>query len=106
MADRLAAATEEALLTLGEGAAKAPREDARRRLLIVARREANSAVLELFVAPGGENLQDRVALLAEVEDEALVEREVSLRLLRHLASSVRHRQYHDTDIVTVRVEAR
>ena len=106
MADRLAAATEEVLLTLGEGPATAPREDARRRLLIVARREANSAVLDLFVAPGGENLQDRVALLAEVEDEALVEREVSLRLLRHLASSVRHRQYHDTDIVTVRVEAR
>ena len=106
MADRLAAATEEALLTLGEGAATAPREDARRRLLIVARREANGAVLDLFVAPGDENLQDRVALLAEVEDEALVEREVSLRLLRHLASSVRHRQYHDTDIVTVRVEAR
>ncbi|MCY3610687.1 MAG: hypothetical protein OXH51_04055 [Gemmatimonadetes bacterium] len=105
MADRLAAATEEALLTLGEDAATA-REDARRRLLIVARREANSAVLELFVAPGDDNLQDRVALLGEVEDEALVEREVSLRLLRHLASSVRHRQYHDTDIVTVRVEAR
>ena len=105
MADRLAAATEEALLTLGEGAA-ATGQDARRRLLIVARREANSAVLDLFVAPGGENLQDRVALLTEVENEALVEREVSLRLLRHLASSVRHRQYHDTDIVTVRVEAR
>ena len=27
------------------------------------------------------------------------------RLLRHLASEVRHRQYHDTDIVTVRVQA-
>ena len=108
MADRLAAATEEALLTLGEGAAGAAetRQDARRRLLIVARREANSAVLDLYVAPVGENLQDRVAVLAEVEDKALVEREVSLRLLRHLASSVRHRQYHDTDIVTVRVEAR
>jgi len=105
MADRLAAATEEALLTLGEGAATA-REDARRRLLVEARREANGAVLDLFVAPVGENLQDRVALLAEVDDEGPVEREVSLRLLRHLASSVRHRQYHDTDIVTVRVETR
>ena len=106
MADRLAAATEEALLTLDNGVATTRQDAARRRLLIEARREANSAVLDLFVAPGGENLQDRVALIAEVEDEALVEREVSLRLLRHLASSVRHRQYHDTDIVTVRVEAR
>ena len=35
---------------------------------------------------------------------AMIEREVSLRLLRHLASSVRHQQYHDTEIVTVRVE--
>ena len=33
------------------------------------------------------------------------EQEVSLRLLRHLASSVRHQQYHETDVVTVRVEA-
>ena len=38
-------------------------------------------------------------------DEGPVEREVSLRLLRHLASSVHHQQYHDTDILTVRVAA-
>jgi len=43
--------------------------------------------------------------LGEVEDDTPVAHEVSLRLLRHLASSVRHRQYHDTDIVTVRVDA-
>ena len=104
MANRLAAATEETLLTLGEGVANA-RQDTRRRLQLVARREGNGAVLDLFVAPVGENLQDRVALLGEVEDDTPVAREVSLRLLRHLASSVRHRQYHDTDIVTVRVEA-
>ena len=33
-----------------------------------------------------------------------MEREVSLRLLRHIASSVRHQQFHDTDIVTIRVK--
>ena len=38
-------------------------------------------------------------------DDLLMEREVSLRLLRHIASSVRHQQFHDTDIVTVRVDA-
>ena len=37
-------------------------------------------------------------------EETPVEQEVSLRLLRHLASSVRHQQYHDTDIVTVQVK--
>ena len=104
MANRLAAATEETLLALGEGDATA-REDTRRRLLLTARREANSAVLDLFVAPAGRNLQDRVALLGEVEDNTPVARDVSLRLLSHLASSVRHRQYHDVDVVTVRVEA-
>ena len=103
MANRLAAATEETLLTLGEDAATARR--ARRRLVLTAQREATGAVLELSVAPGGRNLQDSVALLREVDDNTPVAREVSLRLLRHLASSVKHRQYHDTDIVTVRVEA-
>ena len=34
-----------------------------------------------------------------------VEREISLRLLRHVASSIRHQQYHNTDIVTIRVKA-
>ena len=29
--------------------------------------------------------------------------ELSLRLLRHYASSVHHQQYHGTDIITVRV---
>ncbi len=104
MANRLAAATEETLLTLAEGPATA-RQDTRRRLLLTARREGNGAVLDLLVAPVGENLQDRVALLGEVDDDTPTAREVSLRLLRHLASSVTHRQYHDTDIVTVRVEA-
>ena len=44
-------------------------------------------------------------MLPDESDETSIEQEVSLRLLRHLASSVRHQQYHDTDIVTVRVKA-
>jgi hypothetical protein len=31
--------------------------------------------------------------------------EMPLRLLRHYAASVRHQQYYDTDVVTVRVES-
>ena len=99
-ADRLAAATEEALLTLlGD---EAPGDD--RRLLLTAQRKGTVAVLELFVAPRGGNLQDRIALLPEDAGETIPEREVSTRLLRHLASSVKHRQYHDTDILTIHVE--
>lgn len=33
-----------------------------------------------------------------------VEHDLSLRLLGRLASSVRHQKYHDTDIVSVRVD--
>ena len=108
MAERLGAAAEEALLSL----AREDRPDAepgkaekRRRLLLVAQKEKTGAVLEFIVAPRDENLQDRIALAGEDADEAAIAREVSLRLLGHLASSVRHQQYHDTDIVTVHVQA-
>lgn len=122
MADRLAAAVEEAILSLmqddrkrradasatdlgdARGHGDQTRQDASRRLLLVAHREQDAAVLELYVAPQGENIQDRVALLGETAEGASVGREVSLRLLRHLASSVRHRQYHETDILTIRVQ--
>ena len=104
MAHRLDAAGEETLLTLlRQEEADEGRE--RRRLLVVAHKEDGGAVLEFVAAGGEENLQDKIALLGEQTAAAPIEREVSLRLLRHLASSVRHQQYHDTDIVTVRVEA-
>ena len=104
MVDRLDAATEETLLTLvGQDEGRETRER-RRRLLLQARKEAGGAVLEFVAAAGEENLQDRMGLLAEQPDDVLAEREVSLRLLRHIASSVRHQQFHDADIVTVRVE--
>ena len=104
MVERLEAASEETLLTLvGEdGGGEQP---AQRRLFLSARKDAEGAVLEFVAgtAAGHRNIQDRIGLLAERPDDALMEREVSLRLLRHIASSVRHQQFHDTDIVTVRV---
>ena len=103
MIDRLDAASEETLLTLiGQDEDGEKRE--RRRLLLTASKEAGGAVLEFVAASGEENLQNRIGLLADTPDDVLVEREVSLRLLRHIASSVRHQQFHDLDIVTVRVE--
>ena len=108
MLDRLDAVGEEMLLTLlqpdGSGAI---REDSGRvrHLHLSARREADGAILEIVAAPRGENLEDRMALLGVETDEAAIEREVSLRLLRHLATSVRHQQYHDTDVLTVHVKA-
>ena len=46
-----------------------------------------------------------MAYLREQTEEMPIEHEISLRLLQHFTSSVRHQQYHDADIVTVRVEA-
>ena len=102
MAYRLDAASEETLLTLlnqDESGGESPG----RRLLVVANKHGGEAILDFVAAPGTANLEDRIALLGEQAATNSLEREVSLRLLRHLASSVRHQQYHDTDIVTIRV---
>ena len=103
-AERLDAAGEETLLTLLRETEAGP-ERAPRRLRLTAHKEAGGAVLEFVAASGDENIEDRIALLGEGAAGDQVEHEVSLRLLRHLASSVRHQQYHDTDILTVRVDA-
>ena len=102
MAARLDAVGEEALLTL-IGRHESEEGGEARRLRLVAHEEGGEAILEFFVGPGEENLEDRVALLGESADDGPVEQEMSLRLLSHLASSVRHQQYHDVDIVTVRM---
>ena len=100
---RLCSAGEETLLSLAqpEGDAEA---GGKRRLLVIARGGRKAAELEFVAAPGEENLEDRMVLLTERGGGAPAEREISLRLLRHYASSVHHQQYHDTDIVTVRVQ--
>ena len=105
MTNRLDAASEETLLTLLEREEESPGKE-RRQLLVTAHQEDDGAVLEFIAAPGGHNLEDRIALLSERVDETSGERELSLRLLRHIASSIRHQQYNDTDIVTVVVGTR
>ena len=60
--------------------------------------------MQRLCSAGEETLEDRMVLLTERGGGAPAEHEISLRLLRHYASSVYHQQYHDTDIVTVRVE--
>ena len=105
MTDRLGAAAEETLLTLlrPEDDTGSP-ADARRLRLSASKGEAGAA-LEFIVAPRGENVQERLAVLDARSEGTPVEGELSLRLLRHLSSSVRHQQYHDLDIVTVQVKS-
>lgn len=105
MADRLDIASEETLLTLLEQRTASDQEEPSRRLHIIAHKEGDEAVLEFVASATEENLQDQIALLGERATEAPIEQEMSLRLLKHIASSVQHQQYHDMDILTVRVKA-
>ena len=99
---RLELAGEETLYTLLGDETDEPRPE--RSLQIVAYRDGNDAVLEFIASPGGENIQDLLTVIKDTPSEPSANREVSLRLLRHAASSVNHQQYRDIDIVTVRVE--
>ena len=103
-ADRLDAVAEETLLTLVREDEAGERRRPR-RLRLTARKESGGALLEFVAAVGNENIEDSMALLGSGPVEAPEEHEISLRLLRHLASRVRHQQYHGTDIVTVHVDA-
>ena len=103
--DRLRSAGEEAFLSLVDRHRQAQEDDrqGKRRLLTMVHGNRRSAELEFVAASGDENLEDVMVLLSE-QAGTPVEREISLRLLRHYASSVRHQQYHGTDIVTVHVQ--
>ena len=100
--ERLCSAGEETLVSLVRQEKDAA-DVTGRRLRVVARNDHGTAELEFIAAVGETNLEDRMVLLTDQTDTPN-ERELSLRLLRHYASSVRHQQYHDIDIVTVRVD--
>ena len=59
--------------------------------------------LEFLAASEEENIEDRLAYLDE-QSETPDEREISFRLLRHYASSVNHRKYHNIGVVSVQVQ--
>ena len=106
MVNRLNAVVEEVLLTLLHHDIEEAQSESR-RLTLVVRKKADGALLE-FTAGGGdedENFQDRISLLGEQVEEARFESEMSMRILRQYAASVHHQQYHDIEVVTVRVDA-
>ena len=79
--------------------------DTERRLLVIARSDGDAADLEFIATTDATNLEDQLAMLSEAAGNVPVEAETPLRLLRHYASSIRHQQYHDIDILTIRVDA-
>ena len=104
MSERLRAVGEETLLALIRKDEEEAAGQPERHVHLVARSDGRAAELEFVAAAAESNIEDQMALLGERTAGEPVDLEVSLRLLRHYASSVRHQQYHDTDVVTVRVE--
>ena len=113
MTDRLHAVAEETLLLLSEARGDEGGGDAK-RLRITASGDGPTAALEFVSATGSpENLEDRISLLTNAGPEAetaelgnfqdAMGRDASLRLLRHYAASVTHLQYHDIEVIEVRV---
>ena len=100
---RLRAAGEEALECLlqlrGDGAAMGVP-----RLILFARLGRETAEMEFLVVSEKENIEDHLTYLSE-RAQTPEESELSFRLLRHYAASVRHRKYHGIEIVTVQVAA-
>ncbi len=99
--ERLRAAGHEALeclLQLRED----PAADRAPRLILIGRPGRAVVELEFLVVFEKENIEDHLTYLSERADTP-EESELSFRLLRHYASSVRHRQYHGIEIVTVKV---
>ena len=74
------------------------------RLIITVRGSPRTMNMEFMAIGGEDNIEDRMAYLMDHSDSP-DESELSFRLLRHHASSVRHRKYHGIDAVTVRVDA-
>ena len=105
MANRLAHAAEETLLLLiGEAEGGEAPGSGHRRLRLTARTESGGAELEFLAAGGEGNIEDHLAVVGTHAVDAAEEHEFSLRLLRHLATSVQHHKYEDIDVVTVRVD--
>ncbi|MCY3655353.1 MAG: hypothetical protein OXG95_01930 [Chloroflexi bacterium] len=100
--ERLRSAGEETLTSLLQQEGDDTPE-ARSRLVVLARPGGASMELEFVATTDRENLEDQLAYLSD-EIRLPEANEISLRLLRHYASSVRHQKYHGIDIVTVVVE--
>ena len=79
-----------------------PEENAGKRLIVAFGRADAAIEMEFVVTTDGENLEYKPAYLNE-QPELQDEREISFRLLRPDASSVRHNKYNDIDIMTVQV---
>ena len=103
--NRLCLVGEEVILSLlneeNDGTA-----EQKRRLVATIRPDSGSAEVEIVVASDDAiqgNIENRIAYLGDghaLEDE----QQLSVRILRHYASSVHHRKYYGIDIISCRVD--
>lgn len=100
--ERLRAAGEEALSSLLQLGGNYATDNAP-KLILFARPNNGTIEIEFLAVFEEENIEDQLAYLSE-QVEVPEESEISFRLLRHYASSVRHRKYHGIDIITVQVD--
>ena len=100
--DRLCSAGEETLSTMLQLRNEYD-EGEPPRLVLIARPGAGTVEMEFLAVFTEENIEDRISFMTEQAEEPDVS-EFSFRLLRHYASSVRHKKYHGIDIVVVRVD--
>ena len=102
--NRLRLVGEEVMLSLLDEE-EAEGEERKRRLVAAIRPESGSAELEIVVASDDAmqgNIENRIAYLGEEQDAD--EQQLSVRILRHYASSVHHRKYYGIDIISCRVD--
>lgn len=99
MTERVRASGEEALHIIRDGGSRRDRN-----LLLIAKVENNVVILEIIAGASDFNIENQLAVLTEGVAELPNESEAPLRLLRHYATSVKHQQYHGTDIATIRLE--
>ena len=103
--NRLCLVGEEVILSLLNEENDGPAEQ-KRRLVATIRPDSSSAEIEIVVASDDAiqgNIENRIAYLGDghaLEDE----QQLSVRILRHYASSVHHRKYYGIDIISCRVD--
>ena len=98
--DRLQQVNEELVLTL----LKEHEEDAEpRHLQLAIRQDAGQLELEYIAVAGEANIEDRALILQDATSES-TESDLSVQLLHHFATEIRHQKYFDMDIVNIRVD--
>ncbi len=99
-ANRLCLASEEVVLNLlGDGQSEQPPA---RYLRFTLRDVEDAAEIEYIASLGEENLENELLLLSDTPDDWHAH-EMSLRILKSLASRVQHQKYYDIDIISLKV---